>query len=179
MSSLVVYEQKSSLYIDLRARVSETHGAVLQGFRRREDGTAAVAEREGAVRVGDALVAVNGADVAHAPFPDVIRMLQSCTWPLELRFEDAASLGGEGAKQLVVLEYKESCGAKNKQYDGQTAHIISNNGGWIAVQLASGADAGKTLNWQPSCVQDVAAQSSEEQQNKQKEEELPQSPIYS
>ena len=96
MSSLVVYEQKSSLYIDLRARVSETHGAVLQGFRRREDGTAAVAEREGAVRVGDALVAVNGADIAHAPFLDVIRMLQSCTWPLELRFEDAASLGGEG-----------------------------------------------------------------------------------
>ena len=80
---------------------------------------------------------------------------------------DSSAGAASTAKQLVVLEYKESCGAKNRQYAGQTAHVISNNRCWIEVQLASGADAGKTLNWRPSCVQDVAAQSSEAQQNQQ------------
>ena len=41
---------------DLRARVSDTHGAVLQGFRRREDGSMAVAEAEEMARSRAALV---------------------------------------------------------------------------------------------------------------------------
>jgi hypothetical protein len=84
---------------------------------------------------------------------------------------DSSASAASTAKQLVVLEYKESCGAKNRQYAGQTAYVISSNGGWIEVQLTSGPDAGTTLNWRPRCVQDMAAQSSEAQQNQQQREE--------
>ena len=57
----------------------------------------AVAEAEGAVRVGDALVAVNGADVAHAPFLEIIELLQTCSWPLELRFDGEEEDGDDGS----------------------------------------------------------------------------------
>jgi hypothetical protein len=62
----VIYPVKGSLFIDLKARITDTYGASLKAFRRMPDGQPAIAESlylEGKLHLGDILMRMNGVDV--------------------------------------------------------------------------------------------------------------------
>jgi len=82
----VVYPVKGSLYIDLKARISDTYGASLKAFRKMPDGGAAIAEAEGNVQLGDILMSMNGKDVEENLFVDIVQMVGNSDWPLTLSF---------------------------------------------------------------------------------------------
>jgi hypothetical protein len=82
----IYFPEKQSLYIDLMARVNDSHGAMLRCFRKKEDGSAGLAEAEGKVRIGDILVMLNGEDVQEMEFHELIGRIRGCTWPLTAHF---------------------------------------------------------------------------------------------
>ena len=81
----VVYETKGPLYLDLRSR-PDGYGAVVKGFRRREDNSMGEAEASGRVFENDLLSAINDEDVLAKPFSLIVEMARTTPFPLVLTF---------------------------------------------------------------------------------------------
>ncbi|CAI5719113.1 unnamed protein product [Hyaloperonospora brassicae] len=82
---VVVYRAAGPLFVDLLSRDDGT-GALVKAFRRKADGTMAVAEASGRVFPGDELVAINDVNVTSMVFNEIITAVQEATFPLKLTF---------------------------------------------------------------------------------------------
>ncbi|CAI5719146.1 unnamed protein product [Hyaloperonospora brassicae] len=82
---VVVYRTAGPLFVDLLSRDDGT-GALVKAFRRKADGTMAVAEASGRVSPGDEMVAINDVNVTSMVFNEIITAVQEATFPLKLTF---------------------------------------------------------------------------------------------
>ena len=82
---VVFYRTAGPLFVDLLSRDDGT-GALVKAFRRKADGTMAVAEASGRVFPGDELMAINDVNVTKMVFNDIITAVQEATFPLKLTF---------------------------------------------------------------------------------------------
>lgn len=83
----VHYTTPGPLLLDLFSRESDRgRGAFVRAFRRDATGAPGSAETSGLVRVGDELLAINGAVVSELPFASIVQAAKSAVFPLTLTF---------------------------------------------------------------------------------------------
>ncbi|TYZ61137.1 hypothetical protein PybrP1_008855 [[Pythium] brassicae (nom. inval.)] len=129
----VRYATPGPLLLDLFSRESDHgRGAFVRAFRQDASGAPGCAETSGLVRVGDELLAINGAVASEMPFAAIVQAAKSAAFPLTLTFRRHASPETRRSLRPPASPAKGSNGARTSSFSVDGGPSPSASSSWAA-----------------------------------------------